>query len=70
MVAMIIAKWRNNIMATTICLWITLMAIIAFVYFSVWTIEWRDEMEDKLEAKHMENEELRRFLRIVEKGER
>jgi len=57
-------------MVTIICLAVTLIVLMAFVYYALWTIEWRDEMEDKLEAKHIENEELRRFLRIVEKGER
>lgn len=57
-------------MITTIYLWIILCGFIAFIYSALWMVEWRDDMKDKLDTKHMENEGLRRLLRMVEKGER
>jgi len=57
-------------MITTICLWVALCGVVALMYFALWSIEWRDEIEDDLEAKHMENEGLRRLLRMIEKGEK
>jgi len=56
-------------MITTICLWIILCGFIAFIYSALWAVEWRNEMQDKLDYKHIENEGLRRLLREIEKGE-